>query len=389
MADMTYGTAQEFFNAAVGGGNLVTEVSDNKFVLAYRVSGATAEGFVRAGSVSGTVITWGDPVSFCSDVNFHMSLCKVDTDKFGVAYADDSQVDDGFCRVGSLSGLVITLGDAIEFETSNAEHIDCCYLEAGKFAIVWNDEGAGDIGKAVIITVSTLTCTKNAEVIFEGYIHGTSCDLIAPGKFAAAYWDSGDADKSKACVFTYVGTTITAGTPADINADTGAAFRKLRAIATDKFAVINTMQTATTITEIIVCTVVTRAITVGTPVTARAATGNGVGLAKISNDIFLTSLEDGADGMSQYSTVSTRTITKGSDEKFEDAGLAYYSDIALISEGKVVIVYYLNGGTCYAIVGDAPSAGWSGGDIGEVPLATIAKINGVALADILKVTGVA
>ncbi len=33
--------------------------------------------------------------------------------------------------------------------------------------------------------------------------------------------------------------------------------------------------------------------------------------------------------------------------------------------------------------------GWTGGDIGEVPIAGIAKINGVALADILKVNGVA
>ncbi len=35
------------------------------------------------------------------------------------------------------------------------------------------------------------------------------------------------------------------------------------------------------------------------------------------------------------------------------------------------------------------TTGWSGGDIGVVPIADIAKINGVALADILKVNGVA
>lgn len=42
----------------------------------------------------------------------------------------------------------------------------------------------------------------------------------------------------------------------------------------------------------------------------------------------------------------------------------------------------------YATYTPSPT-GWAGGDVSEVPIANIAKINGVALADILKVSGVA
>ncbi len=81
---------------------------------------------------------------------------------------------------------------------------------------------------------------------------------------------------------------------------------------------------------------------------------------------------------------------EGSEGRFENdaTGFAgkYWKSGDFFGAGQTE--YALEADATFSLYGTGETAGWAGGDIGVVPIANIAKISGVALADILKVSGV-
>lgn len=239
MADITYGTAQEFESGRALYCQCC-EIDTNKFVVVYADADDGVAGKARVGTVVGTVITWGPISEFCSAVvGYQLGVCKLDTDKFAVVYADDVLDDDGYARVGTVSGTTISWGTAKEFHDTDVEYPSCCQLGTDKFAIVYNDETGGDLGTVCICTVSNSTITAGTPVAFEGYIQDSRCCKLDTDKLVAFYCDFGDSSKAKACAFTVVGTVPTAGTIKEIDPGGGPGTDEMECcqLDTDKFVI--------------------------------------------------------------------------------------------------------------------------------------------------------
>lgn len=358
--DITWGTKQEFESGATKYCQCC-EIDTNKFVVAYMDDADDDAGKAICGTVSGTTITWGAINEFCSNVGIsegaQLGICKLATDKFVVVYPDDAADDDGFARVGTVATRTISWGVAKEFETGDCEYPSCCQLGTDKFAIAYNDETAGDLGTVCVCTVATDTITAGTPVAFESKTEYNRCCKLDTDKFVAIYKDSAD-NQTKACAFTVSTTTPTAGTIKTI--DTGAGRDcYCEQLDTDKCVI--AWRSAAPTTKAQVCTTSGTTITEGAEAELHAGAGYNLGIAVKDTTHFLVVYRDSASpfgATSRYCSVSGTTITLGAEEAINSTN-TYYLAVCLISTGKVAVAYQDTADANdigEAIVGDIPTA---------------------------------
>ncbi len=349
---VNFGSALEFEDGTVRF-LACCEIDTDKFVVAYCDLADADAGKCRVATVSGTTISWGAINEFASDIGVgaQVGVCKLDTDKFVVVYADDALTDDGYARVGSVSGNTITgYGVAKEINIGDIEYPSCSQLGTDKFAVLYNDEAAGDLGTVQVCTVSGTTITAGDKVAFEGAIgaaKGTSCCKLDTDKFLALYPDNGDSAKMKACAFTVSGTVPSPGAIRVID-DTG--FCRHNACAqldTDK-AVIAWLNHTNSIGYLEVCTVSGTTISEGTAVDFNPTAGyvEHLDVAKINATSFALVYEDVANsekGTVRICTFSGDTASLNGEELFLDAQVGGANTrrigVCLISENKIAMAY--------------------------------------------------
>ncbi len=347
---INFGSALEFED---GGVRFLDscEIGADKFVVAYCDDDDLQAGKCRVATVSGTTISWGAINEFASDIGIggQVGVCKLDTDKFVVVYADDAQADDGYARVGEVSGNTITgYGAEKEFETTNVLYPSCCQLGTDKFAILYDNAGAGTV---CIGTVSGTTITTTAApVAFEGLIgsnKGTSCCKLDTDKFFALYMDNDDLSRMKACAFTVSGTTPSPGAIKVIDAGADCRSNGCDQLDTDKCAIAWYNDDLTT-GYLEVCTVSGTTITEGAAVDFNPTAGatDHVDVAKINATSFALVYEDIANtqkGTVRICTFSGDTASLNGEEIFSDAvtggARAKMIDVCLISANKIAIAY--------------------------------------------------
>jgi len=173
-ADITYGTASEF-----NGGETrlvrVTAVDDDKIVVCYG-DVTNWDGKCIAGTVSGTsTLSWGtesqfEPSWVHNQTAWDLGVCKLDTDKFVVIYVDDTD-DDGYARVGTITGTVINdWGATNEFESGDTLFPACSPFGTDKFVVCYDDETDAHDAKCVVATISDNTITDGAPAEFSEWI---------------------------------------------------------------------------------------------------------------------------------------------------------------------------------------------------------------------------
>lgn len=361
--DITYGTASEFESGTTVY-SACCEIDTNKFVVAFADVSDGFAGKARVATVSGTTITWGTTSEFCSDVSigFKVDVCKLDTDKFVVVYADDVAGDDGFARVGTVATRTISWGTAKEFETGDTEYPTCCQLGTDKFVVVYDEETAGDNATACVCTVSGTTIAAGTPVEWtvstSTYLYPSVCKLDTD-KFVIAWKDGGDSSKMKVIVATVSGTVPSFGTEQDIDVDS-CGNTSLAQLDTDKFVLAWVNNTEGNV-KIEICTVSTTTVTEGAEVELDASAVWYVDVAYIDATHFVVVYEDVGNsekGTSRYCSFSGTTITLGNEEVFHDAQTAYVS-ICLIGTGKVAVCYQDDADASdigEAIIGDCPAA---------------------------------
>jgi len=143
--------------------------TNNKIVIVYRDNGASSVGVALVGTVSGTSISFGSPVTFTGTDTYQsnsVSAVSFDTDSGGVLITYEGGDDrDATAIRGVVSGTSISFGTAVVLDTGGShEFIGNVYdPDQNKNVVFYKDAGNSNSATAIVFQPNTIVTTR-AEV---------------------------------------------------------------------------------------------------------------------------------------------------------------------------------------------------------------------------------
>ena len=189
--------------------------TNEKVVIAYQDNGNSSYGTAIVGTVSGTSISFGSPVVFESANTQYISAAFDSTNqKVVIAYTDNGNSDYGTAVVGTVSGTSISFGTPVTFESATTRWSGATYDSTNqKVVIAYQDGGNSNYGTAIVGTVSGTSISFGSPVVFESASSNRFLSTFdsTNGKVVIAYVDVGNSNYGTAIVGTVSGTSISFG----------------------------------------------------------------------------------------------------------------------------------------------------------------------------------
>ena len=162
---ITYGSEDFFASASRTQYNsAVFEPVAGKVVIAYQDQDGSFYGKVRVGTLSGTSITWGTPVTFNSNETTYIeAVYHTGEGKIVVAYKNSSNYARAIA--GTVSGNSITFGTGVDVDTSGGTYMTAVYHTAAQ-KVVTAFRATSSIGCCRVLTLSGTTITVGARQSF-------------------------------------------------------------------------------------------------------------------------------------------------------------------------------------------------------------------------------
>ena len=128
----------------------------------YRDNGNSDHGTAIVGTVSGTSISFGDAVVFESSNSRYLSaVFDSAEDKVVIAYEDNGDSNKGKVVVGTVSGTSISFNDPITFESGNTEYSATFDSTNNRTVIVFKNDDDYEETAVVFRTVGTNLTSEN------------------------------------------------------------------------------------------------------------------------------------------------------------------------------------------------------------------------------------
>lgn len=308
-----YFTESSFTAPSSIGGYSTIEVSTDKILTIYEDQ--TSNDLLAIVSTVDksdlqNALSFSSPVTISTNVTigtlYGYYACKLDTDKFLVAYTNPALGTEVMCVVGTISGNTITLGTPQLVDTTaggtSQISIWASQIDTNKAIITYMAVVSGvPVSKTVALTVSGTVATIGTPVS----LNASLSDLfnrsvkIATDKFAVM-------NKNYLQVGTISGTTITLGTAVQIFTTGGAGSELTDSVivSPDTNVVVVAENVGSTVYKAVACTISGTTITAGTPITLSATT-NGTLYVVSPTEMYIGS---GANTYSRL-TLSGTTLT--------------------------------------------------------------------------------
>ena len=211
---ISFGNPVEFDNtsgSAVTYTACVFDPSSNKVVIAY---GIGDQGKAIVGTVSGTSISFGSKAEFegTTSPQYVNAAYDANAQKIVIAYRGVSSY--GYGIVGTVSGTSISFGTKTAFSSAYSQSMGIAYdSNAQKVVIVWY--GVSGYGSSIVGTVSGTSISFGTFVNYmtsgESYPNAIGYDSTAQ-KVVIAFVDVANSNYGTAIVGTVSGTSISFGT---------------------------------------------------------------------------------------------------------------------------------------------------------------------------------
>jgi hypothetical protein len=177
------------------------------------------------GTVSGTSISFGTAVVFASaNTDFTATTFDSNLNKIVIAYRDVGNSNYGTAIVGTVSGTSISFGTEVVYNSGNSEYIAATFdSNSNKVVVAYNDGTVGNLGKAIVGTVSGTSISFGSEATF----NATQSNYVSAGfdsnsnKVVVLY---SDVVGGSCVVGTVSGTSISFGTETRVGTSTSTAF---------------------------------------------------------------------------------------------------------------------------------------------------------------------
>tara|TARA_R110002072_G_scaffold300680_2_gene478625 strand:- start:4413 stop:5855 length:1443 start_codon:yes stop_codon:yes gene_type:complete len=192
--------------------NNVYDPSANKTVIAYRDVSSSNQGKAIVGTVSGTSISFGSESTFDTVFcQFPNQVYDANANKISIVY-QDANAGDGKAVVGTVSGTSISFGTPITFTTNDLESMSGAYdSNALKVVYCYRDIGNSNFGTVAVGTISGTSISFGTPVVFSsGGVTKTSLayDSLA-NKIVISYSDSANSNYGTLVTGTVSGSSIT------------------------------------------------------------------------------------------------------------------------------------------------------------------------------------
>ena len=204
----SFGTATVWLSAAGSDKQMTYDTNANKVVIASRNNSQSGNGYGYVGTVSGTNISFGSGTAFTSTgtcdnigVTFDSSNNKV------VVVYQDNTASHGLSVVGTVSGTSISFGTPVTINAASTSEL-CCSFDAtnNKVVVFYKDAGNSGYGTAIVGTVSGTSISYGTEVVFE------SNSIVLAAGFQSSVFDPDNSVVTISYSFTGGGGCFKAGT---------------------------------------------------------------------------------------------------------------------------------------------------------------------------------
>jgi len=193
--------------------SVVYDSNAGKIVIAYREANANALAIV--GTISGSAISFGTPVSFDADAAFIVGAFDSNSNKVVFAYADTDNNNYGTAVVGTVSGTSISFGTPTVYSSVTSYYNAIAFdSNSNKIVVSYSNYTSSIRGDSVVGTVSGTSISFGGVVTFNSgnsYMTAATYDENAQ-KIVIAWRDTSNSSASTAIVGTVSGTTISYGT---------------------------------------------------------------------------------------------------------------------------------------------------------------------------------
>ncbi|MFH0816834.1 MAG: hypothetical protein V1934_08500 [Methanobacteriota archaeon] len=340
--------------------------SNGKVVVAYSDGGNFGLGAVVVGTVSGTGISFGTPVTFSSGIVSDVSVAYTTGGKVVIAYSDVTDSGKGTAVVGTVSGTSITTGMPAVFEPALTTKTSVTYDSAHtKVVIIYSDFGGFDYGNAVVGTVSGTDISFGTPAVFvSASLEYCSAAYDASSSNVVVAYSEWATSRFGTCkVGTVSGTSISFGAPTVFESATTEYISAVYCPSQGKVVVAYTDGGNALRGTAVVGTVSGTSISFGTPSVFETGTTAQISAAYDSsqNKLVVAYSDTGnlGYGTSAVGTVSGTSISFTTPEPFELAAITYTSSAFDSANGKVVIAYQDNGNSDFgtSIVMEVPEYG--------------------------------
>jgi len=221
------GTSISFGSFGFIGGGTITYLATTfdsaagKVVVAFRDNSNSNRGTAVVGTVSGTSISYGSFVVFeTGSTQATSATYDTNAQKVVVSYRDDGNASFGKAVVGTVSGTSISFGSPVTFaaDSISADSGTSTTFDStnNKVVIVY---GRGNYGRAIVGTISGTSISFGSFVNFstqEQATFGATFDVTA-SKVVISFRDQGSSGAGKLVVGTVSGTAISFGTPVEFD----------------------------------------------------------------------------------------------------------------------------------------------------------------------------
>ena len=156
------GTANTFASSGIRAyPSSVYDPVNNKVVVVYADDNSPYHGKAIVGTVSGTTINFGTPVTFDSGSIYYISSAYDSTNqRVIIAYKDFNDSNKGKCIAGTVNGNSINFGSSSTFSANTTDETSVVYDPVNqKVVILWVDSQVSNFGKSVVGTVNPLNNT--------------------------------------------------------------------------------------------------------------------------------------------------------------------------------------------------------------------------------------
>ena len=222
----TIGTSVEFEDGQAHNISCAYDSANNRVIVTYSDNHDNYVGKACVGTISGTTISWGTPVTFDSSQFIYYTNVTYDSnaEKVAIVWRRASGSTGIYSCVGTVSGTSISFGSTQSVLSSGIPSYMtelCTTFDSNSNKIVFCYGNSDGDGSGVVGTISGTSITWGSETVFEtgSANYPSVCFDSNLNKVVVAYRDESDGDKGKACVGTVSGTGISFGTPVEFHTD--------------------------------------------------------------------------------------------------------------------------------------------------------------------------